>query len=83
MNNELKYKIQVEPALFNTFEQMAADMPNFGISKHEFYRAIWTWSADQLSNEYITPPDWLVEMYETRARKASEANTIDGETAGL
>ena len=79
MQAELKYKIQVEPALFNMFEQMAQDMPQFGITTDEFYRAIWTWSADRMSETYRTPPDWLVDMYEQKARQMSAANTIDGE----
>jgi hypothetical protein len=83
MNNELKFKIHVEPALFNTFEQMAADMPRFGISNEEFIRAIWTWSSDRLSKRYPrTPPDWLVAMAEEKAREAGRANIIESEAAG-
>jgi hypothetical protein len=80
---ELKYKITIEPTLFGVFEEMAADMPRFGISNDDFLRAIWTWSAEVLSTRYPgAPPDWLVALAEEKARKAGPANIIEGEATG-
>lgn len=70
---ELNYKITIEPTLFGVFEEMAADMPRFGISQEDFIRAIWTWSADRLSTLHpASAPAWLVAMAEEKVR-AKEA----------
>jgi hypothetical protein len=67
---ELKYKITIEPTLFGVFEEMAADMPRFGITHEDFLRAIWTWSADLLSAQYpTTPPNWLIDYLAEKARE--------------
>ena len=65
---ELNYKITIEPTLFGVFEEMAADMPRFGITHEDFLRAIWTWSAELLSAQYpTTPPNWVIDHFAEKA----------------
>jgi hypothetical protein len=77
-NNELKYAVTVEPALFRMFDEIAADMHRFGITGDDFVRAIWTW-ADVQMNNYTTAPDWLISELEAKRQKLLAANTIEGE----
>jgi hypothetical protein len=78
---EINYQINVQPKLFELFNEIAKDMSQY-ISVDDFIRAMWVYADRLLETEYTTAPLWLLQELETKRRQAEASMTVDGEVAG-
>lgn len=79
--DELNYKIHVEPAMFRILNQIGADVGGLGISEDDFTRALWVYTDAKLNN-LTTPPSWIWAELDRKQQEADARNTVDGEVGG-
>lgn len=79
--NELNYKIHVEPAMFRIFNQIGADVTSMGVSDEDYTRALWMY-ADAKLNNLTTPPSWIWAELDRKNQEADARNIVDGEVGG-
>lgn len=77
MNNELNFKLNVQPAINDMMENTEAELAKaYGITPDDFRHAIFNWITEKLIGQ--TPLWMLDEMAQLNARAEAD-NTIEGE----
>lgn len=75
-NDEIKYKIEVEPLVFELLNNLEKGSAAMGLAVGQFRRAVFTWAMVSLSGG--PTPAWVWAELAAMQRE----NTTDGESAG-
>lgn len=75
MQQELNYKVQIEPVLFTILERIRQDCHQFNISEEDFTRAVWAYADERVRDN---PPQWLWMELAKQQQARDAANTIEG-----
>lgn len=78
-DEEIKFRIHVMPQVQMILETVGNDVAQFGVSKDEYIRAVWTWAVNEIMGDHRSAPPWIMAEMGRMHADASEARIINGE----